>query len=43
LMNQRLATMAINKKVTEETPQLPAQPNRVAFALSLKTDRGLLK
>lgn len=43
LMNQRLATMALNKKVTEETPTLPSQPNRVAFSLSLKTDRGLLK
>lgn len=43
LMNQRLATMALNKKVTEETPTLPGQPNRVAFSLSLKTDRGLLK
>jgi general secretion pathway protein L len=43
LMNQRLSTMALNKKVTEETPQLPSQPNRVAFSLSLKTDRGLLK
>ncbi|AZZ37131.1 pilus assembly protein PilM [Bdellovibrio sp. qaytius] len=43
LMNQRLTTMALNKKVTEETPQLPSQPNRVAFSLSLKTDRGLLK
>ena len=43
LMNQRLSTMALNKKVTEETPTLPSQPNRVAFSLSLKTDRGLLK
>ncbi|MES2801115.1 MAG: pilus assembly protein PilM [Bdellovibrionota bacterium] len=43
LMNQRLASMALNKKVTEETPTLPSQPNRVAFSLSLKTDRGLLK
>ena len=43
LMNQRLSTMALNKKVTEETPNLPSQPNRVAFSLSLKTDRGLLK
>lgn len=43
LLNQRLATMALNKKVSEESPQIPAQPNRVAFSLSLKTDRGLLK
>jgi len=43
LMNQRLSSMALNKKVTEETPALPSQPNRVAFSLSLKTDRGLLK
>jgi general secretion pathway protein L len=43
LLNQRLTTMALNKKVTEETPALPSQPNRVAFSLSLKTDRGLLK
>lgn len=43
LLNQRLSTMALNKKVTEETPTLPSQPNRVAFSLSLKTDRGLLK
>lgn len=43
LLNQRLSTMALNKKVTEETPTLASQPNRVAFSLSLKTDRGLLK
>lgn len=43
LLNQRLSTMALNKKVLEETPTLPSQPNRVAFSLSLKTDRGLLK
>lgn len=43
LLNQRLTSMALNKKVIEETPPLPSQPNRVAFSLSLKTDRGLLK
>lgn len=43
LLNQRLTSMALNKRVLEETPTLPSQPNRVAFSLSLKTDRGLLK
>lgn len=43
LLNQRLADIALNKQVQQETPELTAVPNRVAFSLSLKTDRGLLK
>ena len=43
LMNQRLASISLSKKVKEETPNLPAVPNRVAFSMSIQTDRGLLK
>lgn len=41
LLSQRLSTLAIDKKTKEEAPNLPATPNKVAFSISFKTDRGL--
>ncbi len=41
LLSQRLSTLAIDKKTKEEAPNLPATPNKVAFSISFRTDRGL--
>ena len=41
LLSQRLSTLAVDKKTKEEAPHLPATPNKVAFSISFKTDRGL--
>ncbi len=41
LLSQRLSTLAIDKKTKEAAPNLPATPNKVAFSISFKTDRGL--
>ena len=41
LLSQRLSTLAIDKKTKEAAPNLPVTPNKVAFSISFKTDRGL--
>lgn len=41
MLSQRLSALAIDKKTKEEATNLPATPNKVAFSLSFKTDRGL--
>lgn len=41
LFSQRLSALAVDKKMKEESPNLPATANKVAFSISFKTDRGL--
>ncbi len=43
LFSQKLSSLSINNKINQDATNLAAQPNRVAFALSFKTDRGLVK
>ncbi len=43
LLSERLASLSVNNKVSQDQTALAAVPNRVAFTLSFKTDRGLVK
>jgi general secretion pathway protein L len=43
LLSERLASLSVNNKVNQDQTALVAVPNRVAFTLSFKTDRGLVK
>ncbi len=43
LFSTKLTTLSSDNKVTEEPTTLAAVANRVAFSLSFKTDRGLIK
>ena len=43
LFSQKLTSISINNKVNENKTKLLTLPNRVAFTLSFKTDRGLVK
>ncbi len=43
LLTQKLSSLSLNNKINEDKTKLAAQPNRVAFSLSFKTDRGLVK
>lgn len=43
LLSERLASLSVNNKVNQDQTALVAAPNRVAFTLSFKTDRGLVK
>lgn len=43
LFTQKLSTLSVNNKVSQDPTNLTAVVNRVAFTLSFKTDRGLVK
>ena len=43
LLTTKLTTLSSNNKVTEEATNLGVIANRVAFSLSFKTDRGIVK
>lgn len=43
LLTTRLMSLSTNNKVSEEPTTLNVIPNRVAFSLSFRTDRGVLK
>lgn len=43
LIAQNLTQISLDKKITQETPSLPSQANRVAFSMSFRTDRGIAK
>jgi len=43
LINQRLQSISLDKKVMDEQAQLPPVPNKVSFAMSFKADRGIVK
>lgn len=43
LLTERLSSLSVKNKITEERPQIASQPNRVTFALSFTVDRGLVK
>lgn len=43
LLTEKLSSLSINNKINQDPTTLVALPNRVAFALSFKTDRGLVK
>jgi general secretion pathway protein L len=43
LLTTKLTTLSSNNKITEEPTNLGVIPNRVAFSLSFKTDRGIVK
>jgi general secretion pathway protein L len=43
LLSERLGSIAIDNRVQQGRTELSAIPNRVAFSLSFKTDRGLIK
>lgn len=43
LFSSQLANVAADRKVSEEPNQLSVMPNKVAFSLSFKTDRGITR
>ena len=43
LLSEKMAPLSVNNKINTEKTNLVAVPNRVAFSISFKTDRGLVK
>ncbi len=43
LFTQKLSSLSVDNKINQDATRLMARANRVAFSISFKTDRGLVK